>query len=216
MGRDDRFSPLVPPRDRARHRADSAGAFSVIELVIVIVIMGAVATIAVPRLIGASQRASAAALSGDTKALQRAIDFYIAEHGEFCPAAGSDGTISTDGNAFANRLTSRTDDDGSINATGPNGPYLTSIPINPYNAKNTIRVDGVDAGSNAGGWRYDSIKRIIEPDHTGIDIDLGGSVDGGAGGAGAGGTDAGGGGGSGSVSVGGKTVVSGGVGGGTK
>lgn len=53
-------------------------AFSLIELVIVVVIMGIVAAIAVPRLSSAADNAASNAVTHDLGALQRAIELYTA------------------------------------------------------------------------------------------------------------------------------------------
>ena len=63
---------------------------------------------------------------------------------------------------FEQRLTSQTDIAGN---TGTDfGPYLKQIPKNPYNDKNTVRIDGADAGANTDGWRFDTISGFFQPD----------------------------------------------------
>ncbi|MCC6428724.1 MAG: hypothetical protein IT435_18120 [Phycisphaerales bacterium] len=153
---------------RPRHstRCRSARAFSVIELVIVVMIIGCIASIAIPRLVNASERSSNVALLADKAAMQRAIDIYIAEHLERCPATGADGVVSTNEANFAARLTGKTKLTGEIDVAALWGPYLRQIPTNPMNDKATCRVDGAAAGANTHGWRYDSAKRSILPDHS--------------------------------------------------
>ncbi len=141
-----------------------ARGFTLIELVIVVLIIGTIATIAVPRLMTASGRSQDAAIAADVSALQRAIDVYAAEHVELCPAMQPGGSISTDASAFAQRLLGKTLITGQVSGSGTFGPYLHEIPVNPRNGKATIRIDGAAAGANTHGWRYDSATRAVSPD----------------------------------------------------
>ncbi|GMV25326.1 MAG: hypothetical protein AMXMBFR58_13570 [Phycisphaerae bacterium] len=129
----------------------------------VVVIIGTVAAIAVPRFMNASQRSADAAKAADAAVLQRAIDLYTAEHFENCPAIGPSG-LSTDAAEFILRLTGKTLRNGKPDATGLYGPYLREFPANPANGKATLRINGPAAGKNSHGWRYDTAKRLIEPD----------------------------------------------------
>lgn len=156
----------VPPTPRGRARRG----FSLIELVIVVLIIGTLATIAVPRLLTASDRSQEAAKAADVATLQRAIDMYIAEHGERCPAMDASGTVSTDAADFGNRLVGRTRLTGQIDSSGTFGPYLRDVPVNPRNGKATIRINGAAAGANTHGWRYDSGGRSILADDSSAKI----------------------------------------------
>ena len=44
------------------------------------------------------------------------------------------------------------------------GPYLADLPANPLNGRWRIRIDGAPAGANTHGWRFNFVKRVIEPD----------------------------------------------------
>jgi len=138
------------------------GAFSLIELVIVVVIMGIIAAIAVPRLSSAADNAAANAVIHDQAALQRSIDLYTQEHGGVQPDVGA-GTLKV----FTLRLLGKSFEDGKLDADGYLGPYLHGIPTNKINGLATIRMDGVAAGANTAGWRYTSATALIEPDHSG-------------------------------------------------
>lgn len=141
-----------------------ARAFSLIELVLVIVIMGIISAIAIPRLSGASDRVSYAALAGTLQRYQKAIDIYAAEHEGNCPATETDGSITTDGRRLVTRLVSKTDLGGTPDESGLFGPYLQAPPLNPLNNLVTVRIDGAAAGAGTHGWRYDSANKIIESD----------------------------------------------------
>ncbi|MBL4808792.1 MAG: prepilin-type N-terminal cleavage/methylation domain-containing protein [Phycisphaerales bacterium] len=136
-------------------------AFSLIELVIVVVIIGIIGAIAIPRMSSASENAAANAVIADRSTLQRAIDLYEVEHEGVMIHVGA-GNIKT----YYFRLLKKSDLDGTVDDDGIYGPYINTIPTNLHNGKPTIRIDGVAAGANTDGWRYDSVSGLIEPDHT--------------------------------------------------
>lgn len=138
-------------------------AFSLVEMVMVVLTIGIIAMIAVPRMSQAAGDAKASAILANIRVLQNALDMYEAEHGNRSPAHNPDGTVSTDGDRFAKRLTGTTSEDGRIG--GLFGPYLLRIPPNPGNGLATVRIDGPPAGAATAGWRYDTTARSILPDH---------------------------------------------------
>ncbi|NQX95792.1 MAG: hypothetical protein HRT64_12880 [Erythrobacter sp.] len=131
------------------------------ELVIVVVIMGIIAAIAVPRMSSSAENAAKNAVVGSQKALQTAIDLYTAEHEGQLPHVGAGTAL-----VFYKRLISTSDLDGTVNeSTGIYGPYINGIPVNPINGLNTVRQDGVAAGADTHGWRYNTTSGVVEPDH---------------------------------------------------
>lgn len=152
--------PTIPP------------AFSLIELVIVVVIVGVIAAIAVPRLTAASERVRLRQVEADAAALQRAADLYAAEHADRTPAHRPDGTVDTDAQSLIRRLLRRTTDTGSISPTGLFGPYLKSWPKNPFPVCRLVRIDGPAPPKNC-AWRFDSATGRFTPDHTGVMEDCG-------------------------------------------
>ena len=131
-----------------------------IELAIVVVIMGIIAAIALPRLSSASENAARNAVAHDRSVLQRAIDLYTLEHLNTLPHAGA-----ASKEIFVLRLLARTDENGVILEHGHLGPYLSTVPVNRVNGLATIRRDGAAPGANTHGWRYDTATGQIEPDH---------------------------------------------------
>lgn len=143
----------------------------------VIAIIGIIAGIAVPRMSRASVTARENALVSNLSLLQSAIDRYTAEHGGLSPGHDSAGSVNSSGTRFATRITGRSDDAGAEQPEGVYGPYLRSIPRNPYNGLRTVRIGGVAAGANTHGWRYNPGTQTILSDH-GDDGGLGGGPDG--------------------------------------
>ena len=135
-----------------------AAGFSLIELVIVVVIIGIVAAIAIPRIGGAATSAGDSALAGDLAVLRKALDLYTTEHGGIPP------TIA---NIYAN-LTLYSNADGSSSVVSPDaahtyGPYLRAIPALSVGK----HVGSTGIGTSEGptiGWIYDPVAATIRAD----------------------------------------------------
>lgn len=138
--------------------------FALVELVLVVAIMGIIGAIAIPKFSSAADRAKAAAVAGSVTQLQHSVDLYTAEHADRNPVTEPGGSPTTAGATLVLRLTRYTDDAGNTGASGIFGPYLRTWPTNPYNAKQSIRIDGAAAGANTHGWRIDSATLQIESD----------------------------------------------------
>ena len=131
-----------------------ARAFSLIELVIVVVILGVVAAIAAPRLSNAAGNASDSAVSGSLAVLTKAADMYSAEHGGVAVGQNADGSTVSDARIIVFRFTLMSDGGGTT-GTGTFGPYLRKMPTNPMNGRSDLRIDiRSQAGKNAAGWVY--------------------------------------------------------------
>ena len=131
-----------------------------VELVIVVVIIGIIGAIAVPRMSSSAQNAAKSAVVSDQATLQRAIDMYATEHGGDLPHVGA-----ANAKEFYQRLYLKSDAFGAVSTSGIFGPYINGIPANRINGLNTIRRGGAGAGANTHGWRYDTVSGMIEPDH---------------------------------------------------
>ena len=104
-------------------------AFSLVELVIVILILGVLAAIAIPRISSSSKNAGESALKADLQTLRNAIDWYYGEHKNQFPAAIGDGVnAANSAAALISQLTQYSDAAGVVSANKavafPFGPYL--------------------------------------------------------------------------------------------
>jgi general secretion pathway protein G len=139
------------------HRKRGRGGFSLVELVIVIVIMGVIAAIAVPRMTSAGEGAKESALRASLRRVRVQLGLYEAEHEGRSPSHNPDMTIDATGDTFMKRLKIRTDQNGGANAVAGNyGPYLSKFPANPYNGLETVRINGAVPSANTEGWHFDT------------------------------------------------------------
>lgn len=133
-----------------RHRARNAPGFSLVEMVIVVVIIGILGAIAVPRLTGLGSNADEVALGQNLAILTRAVEVYKAEH------AGSPPTTRL-------QLLRYTDEDGNTSAIlgAPYifGPYLRKMPrlsMGSNKGESDIVSGGNPGDSGSAGWWIDS------------------------------------------------------------
>ncbi|MFH1108347.1 MAG: prepilin-type N-terminal cleavage/methylation domain-containing protein [Planctomycetota bacterium] len=139
---------------RSRHRA-----FTLVELVIVVTIIGIVAAIAVPRMSSTSTHATANAVQATLMSVRTAIDCFYAEHNKY---PGYDpANDAPDGVNFVKQLTLYSDAAGQTNGTRSTvykyGPYLRSpFPVNPANNLATVQVKRLrtdpDPADGSVGW----------------------------------------------------------------
>ena len=148
-------------------RRARAKAFSLLELVIVIVIIGVIAAIAIPRMGSAADNSTNTAVAADISNVQRAIELYATEHLEQGPATDPDGSTNPNPAVFTQRLLSTTDDSGNLAPNGIYGPYLRAWPQNLLNKLSSVRIGGAAAGANTDGWRFDPATRAFESDYQG-------------------------------------------------
>jgi general secretion pathway protein G len=118
--------PASAPEEKALRRApsrllrsasDREGGFTLIELLLVVVIIGILAAIVVPKLAGRSEDARISAAKGDLAAFRTALSAYEVDNGKY-PTGGLDALISKPGDA-----------------KNWKGPYIdrTEIPKDPWN-----------------------------------------------------------------------------------
>jgi prepilin-type N-terminal cleavage/methylation domain-containing protein len=80
-----------------RRNAETRRGFSLLEIVIVVMILGIIATIAAPKLLGTSQQAVDNGLKQTLSVIRTAIDSYSAEKGGLLPGAdGQEQTFTDD------------------------------------------------------------------------------------------------------------------------
>ena len=102
-------------------------AFTLIELMLVVIIIGALAAMVLPRLTGRSEQARAGAAQADIKVnIATALKLYELDNGSF--PSGEEGL-----NALLQKPAS---------ATNWNGPYLEAKPIDPWGREYQYKCPG--------------------------------------------------------------------------
>ena len=147
-----------------RRPVESPHGFTLLELVIVVVILGVIAAIAMPRFASATGTATLRRLHADTATLQQAIDLYTVEHDGLTPAHDGPSKPTADEGVFKQRLLGRTDAIGEASEDGLFGPYLLTWPVNPMTKCQSLRIDGAEAGQDC-AWHFDSSRSLIRSDH---------------------------------------------------
>jgi general secretion pathway protein G len=139
-------------------------AFTLVEILIVVVILGILASVVLPGLQGQTSRANSVAVMNMLKTLRNQIEVYKFQHFEQTPGVVNGTAVSEE--QLVLQFTKCTKTDGSVSPfikqSGDYvcGPYVPTIAVNPYNSKNTIKIvadetefsavaDGVSSG-----WLY--------------------------------------------------------------
>lgn len=155
-------------------------AFTLVELMIVVAILGILAMVAIPAVQGQAARARDAVAITTLKTLRHQIELYKFNHKNQLPGF-INGFATTPLNTVR-QFTNCTKKDGSISPfTKPSGtyvygPYLPKMPKNIYNGLSTIKIvpDATDfsvAANDLTGWLYKLGTGEIRINSTGMDAD---------------------------------------------
>ena len=160
--------------------------FTLVELLIVVIILGILAAVAIPQFGDSTEEAREETLNANLATLRSAIELYKAHHGVYPGRNDVTGTITTGdmtaaATAFRDQLILYTDGTGIANADSSTltgtvyGPYLKKdVPENPFpsgTATNTVVcVDNTSLtlandGTTGNGWIFNvETGRIIAND----------------------------------------------------
>lgn len=115
-------------------------AFTLVELLIVVIILGILAAVVIPQFSDASSDARLSSLQTNLATMRGQIELYRLQHNGNLPAIAD----------FVAQMTTKTNADGSTTGTPKYGPYMQAIPNNPFTNTNTVVATG------AGAWLFDA------------------------------------------------------------
>lgn len=137
-------------------------AFTLIEVLIVVVIMAVLAATVIPQFASSTTDAKESALKFNKHTLQSQIQLYKIHHGAY-PALTA-GSLP--------QLLTKTDAAGAVDAAGAFGPYVNGdIPPNPFDNVSTVYAAAsgspTAATAEGEGWQYHEATGGIWPNNPG-------------------------------------------------
>ena len=137
---------------------------TLVELVIVVMILGILAAMAVPRLLDVSGDATDKGLRQTLSVIRDAIEMYAAENGGRLPGTAKESALNVVGQISKSAIESADPDENESTFKSDLRPYLRKFPPNPVGADDNKRdrVKIVSKGvplsaavDNNEGWIYD-------------------------------------------------------------
>ncbi len=125
-------------------------AFTLVEILIVVVILGILAAIVIPQFTTASTDAQIGSVKSQLQTLRSQIELYRVKNNGNPPSL-----VGAQDSSFTDLIT-------DPDAEGPARPYLQSRSMNPRNNRNQVaaggrsEAEGAAADPNGPGWYYDA------------------------------------------------------------
>ena len=126
-------------------------AFTLIEVLIVVIIMAVLAATVIPQFSSSTRDAKDSSLDFNLRTIQSQIETYTIHHLGDWPSFAD----------FETQMTEATNVDGGTTGDTPYGPYMRELPSNPFSGSSVIvavAVAGTDPAAvvaGGAGWQYD-------------------------------------------------------------
>jgi prepilin-type N-terminal cleavage/methylation domain-containing protein len=151
----------------ASYAHSSRRAFSLLELVIVVVILGILAAIAVPRMSRSATNAADNAVAANLAILRNAVDLFSTEHGGTYPSLANLPNALTQYSDVAGTTFNASKDTGTGVIYGPYVRDIPPLPVGANKGKNTFTA----TLGGAFGWVYESSTGKIFPNCADSEVD---------------------------------------------
>jgi prepilin-type N-terminal cleavage/methylation domain-containing protein len=145
-----------------RQKTKANPGFTLVEILVVVVILGILASVVIIKLAQASTETKGARLHQELQTMRSQIEVYKVHHNDNVPGAGTA--------TFAQAMTSQTDINGAVGTDY--GPYIERIPTNPFNGLDTVDVSGTGTlGDESHGWDFNLTTDAFQADDSGTCAD---------------------------------------------
>jgi len=154
-----------------------AKAFTLIEILVVVVLLGILAGVVLPLVADGAISARESALAIEVQMLRRYVLVYTSQHLEVGPGyPNGDTTQAPTEQAFVDQITLSSNSNGQTAAVGTpgfdRGPYLMKLPANSLSNLSTVQMlgDADNFPANADdshGWIYKASTAEVRADSTG-------------------------------------------------
>ncbi len=166
-------------KSRRREETDSL-AFTLVEILIVVVLLGIIAAVVIPKFSNASDMARASMLADDLRVIRTQVQIFKSQHLGVPPGyPNCNPSASPTEEAFIEQMTKASNATGETAEPGTPGykfgPYLREIPTNPINGKNSVLIIGngqsfPNSADDTHGWIYQPSTLLFKAGCTGQDV----------------------------------------------
>ncbi len=148
-------------------------AFTLVEILIVVMILGILAAIAIPKMSNAAQVARENSLKEDLRQFRTQLSVYKSQHTVYPGYPNGDSAQTPTAAATQAQLQQYSSTTGQTSATQSSfyqwGPYLDAWPVNPINGKSDLKILA-DTDSftpdDSTGWLYQPSTGLIKANNS--------------------------------------------------